>query len=121
MLRLIAEGLADTAFKFGYGLACRLGPGGTAGEALHLPFPEGAAYPQDNVLPDAQRADDGTVDASADEGQQHQRDYDGHVECEAGGQELELGHPAKPLPPYAGKEQRDADEEDGCERDSGFL
>ena len=121
VLGLVAEGLAQAMLKFGNGLARGLRPGGAARETSHLLLAYGAAYAQDDVLPDAERADDGTIDASADECQQHQRDDDRDVEREAGGQELEFRHPAEPLPADACKQQRDADKEDTGERDSDFL
>ena len=121
MLGLVTEILADTAFKFGYGLARSLGLGGPACKAFHLKFPEGAAYPKDEVLVHAERADDGAVGASADKGQQHQRDYYCDVEGEAGGKELEFCHPAPPLLSDTDEEQGDTDEEYGRKRDSGFL
>ena len=58
VFRLVAEGLAKAAFKFGYGLARSLRLGGTAGKALHLELPERAADPQDKVLIHAERTDD---------------------------------------------------------------
>ena len=121
MFRLVSEGLAEAAFKFRYGLARGLGLGGAAGKALHLELPERAADPQHQVLIHTERTDDGTIDPAADERQQHERHDDRHIKGEAGRQELQLGHPAPPLLSDAHEQQSDADKEDGCERDSGFL
>lgn len=121
MLRLVSERLGNPAAHFGHRLPRGLGLGGPPREAFHLKLPESTAHPQDDVLPDAERADDGTIDSATDERQQHQRDDHRHVEGKAGGKELEFCHPAPPLLSYTDEKERDADKEDGSERDSDFL
>ena len=52
--------------------------------------------PGNDVLEDAQRADDGTIDASQQQGENHQCQYHSHVERQHGREELNFGHPAEP-------------------------
>ena len=49
-----------------------------------------------NVLEDAQRADDRTIDTAQQQGENHQGQYHSHIQCQQGGEELDLGHPAEP-------------------------
>lgn len=121
MLRLVSERLGNPAAHFGHRLPRGLGLGGPPREAFHLKLPESTAHPQDDVLPDAKRTNDGTIDSATDERQQHQRDDHRHVEGKAGGKELKFCHPAPPLLSYTDEKERDADKEDGSERDSEFL
>ena len=91
-----------------------------AGLGILQPLPAGAAEPDDHVLEDAHRADDGTIDAAEEEaGQQDDRDYD-QVQGQGRRQELEFGHPAPPVVADAHEEQGDPHEEDRCQGDAEF-
>ena len=74
------------------------------------------------VLKHAQRADDGAIDASENEGQQDKADDDGDIDGQHGRQELDLRHPTEPSmqrPGEVQEQQRDAQpKEDGqCHAD----
>ena len=75
------------------------------------------------ILEHAQRADDGAVDPSEDQGQEDEADDDGDVEGHHGRQELDLRHPAQPSVQRSGEvqeQQRDAQPEDDGQRDAYF-
>ena len=55
-----------------------------------------AAQPGDDVLEDAQRADDRAVDSAEEQGQDDQQDDHADVQGKDRGQQLDLGHPAEP-------------------------
>ena len=67
---------------------------GGVGIASHLLILTRAQARKD-ILQDAQRADDGAIDASEDECQRQQGDDDHEVQCQHGGQELHFGEPAE--------------------------
>ena len=75
------------------------------------------------VLEHAQRADDGAVDPSEDQGQEDEADDDGDVEGHHGRQELDLRHPSQPSVQRSREveeQQRDAQPEDNGQRDAYF-
>ena len=77
-----------------------------------------AADPGDDVLEDAQRADDGAVDPAEKKGQDDQADDDGQVQGQHGRQQLDLGHPAEPCVQRAREieeQQRYQNEENSCD------
>ena len=76
-----------------------------------------------SVLEYAQRADDGAIDPSENEGQEDETDDDGHIQGHHGRQELDLRHPAQPSVQRSReveKQQRDAQPEDDGQRDAYF-
>ena len=55
-----------------------------------------ASEPRGDVLEDAERADDGAVDASQQECEQKQGGYDAEVQCQDCRQKLYAGEPPEP-------------------------
>ena len=87
-----------------------------------LPPPGGR--PRHDILKDAQRADDRTVDPSEKQGQQHECRDHARIDGQDGRQQLHLRHPAEPRmerPREIEQQQRDHREENGRSRDSDFA
>ena len=111
----------EMVLDLGQRAACRLDALHAARLGILLPFSEGAADPDDDVLEYAHRADDRAVDASEEEiGQQDDGDHD-EIQGQAGRQELEFRHPAPPAVADAQEEQRDSDQEQGRQGDAEFT
>lgn len=80
--------------------------------------------PRHDILKDAQRADDRTVDPSEKQGQQHECRDHARIDGQDGRQQLHLRHPAEPRmerPREIEQQQRDHREENGRSRDSDFA
>ena len=86
-----------------------------------LPPPGGR--PRHDILKDAQRADDRTVDPSEKQGQQHECRDHARIDGQDSRQQLHLRHPAEPRVKRSGKieeQQRRQHEEKGRGRNSDF-
>ena len=68
-------------------------PGGRIAETFFLPL---AGKPGNDFLKYAERADNGAIDASEQQGQCNKQQYHACIQCEQCGEELYFRHPALP-------------------------
>ena len=93
---------------------------GACGEAVLFAF---AMNPRHDVLEDAQRTDDRTINAPEDERQCRQRQNDPQVEGKHCGQELDACRPTQVMVQHTAhikKQQRHHEHHDGCQRYTDF-
>ena len=83
-------------------------PGGRIAETVFLPL---ACKPGNDILKYAERADNGAIDASEQQGQCNKQQYHACIQCEQCGEELYFRHPAHPAVQRSGEiEEQERDE-----------
>lgn len=89
-------------------------PGGRIAETVFLPL---ACKPGNDILKYAERADNGAIDASEQQGQCNKQQYHACIQCEQCGEKLYFRHPAHPAVQRSGEieeQERDERKEYNC-------